>query len=71
MGESIITKKRKIRAIHQALETEELKNSEYYHDILRYLEIYEDYCNLVLMSRKEKGVMEKTTVNNVFIGSQN
>ena len=54
MGEGIITKKRKIRAIHEALETEAIKQSDYYNDILKYLEIYEDYCDLVIKNRKER-----------------
>jgi hypothetical protein len=52
MGEGIITKKRKIRAIYEALETEKIKQSEYSSDILKYLEVYEDYCNLVIKNRR-------------------
>lgn len=70
MGESIITKKRKIRAMHEALQSEELKNSNYYHDILRYLEIYEDYCDLVLKNKKVKVAKEKSTINIGYIMSQ-
>jgi DNA-binding transcriptional regulator GbsR (MarR family) len=33
----ILTKKRKIRAIHEALEKEETKLSDYYNDLLKYL----------------------------------
>ena len=54
MGEGILTKKRKIRAIHAALKTEEVKRSEYYGDILKYLEIYEDYCDLVIRTKRER-----------------
>jgi hypothetical protein len=49
--------------MHHALETEELKNSDYYHDILRYLEVYEDYCDLVLKSKKERVVRQKSNAN--------
>lgn len=56
MGEGIITKKRKIRAIHAALKTEEIKRSEYYADILKYLEIYEDYCDLVIRTKRQRKV---------------
>lgn len=56
--------------MHEALESEQLKNSDYYHDILRYLEIYEDYCDLVLKSKKEKVVKAKSTINIAYIMSQ-
>jgi hypothetical protein len=61
MGEGILTKKRKIRAIYEALETEEIKKSDYYTDILKYLEIYEDYCDLVIRNKKEKKAREQIT----------
>ena len=56
--------------MHEALESEQLKNSDYYHDILRYLEIYEDYCDLVLKSKKEKAVKAKSTINIAYVMSQ-
>jgi hypothetical protein len=53
ISETILTKKRKIRAIHAALQRQEVKQSDYYNDILKYLEIYEDYCDLVVKHKKE------------------
>jgi len=53
MNEGIITKKRKISAIHTALQRESIKRSDYYQDLIQYLDIYEDYCNLVVQTKRD------------------
>ena len=59
INDGIITKKRKIRAIHVALGKESIKKSDYYHDLIKYLDIYEEYCSLAVKSKKERNSINK------------
>lgn len=54
INEGIFTKKRKIRAIHAALERESIRRSDYYQDLIKYLDIYEEYCDIVVQTRREE-----------------
>ena len=61
----IITKKRKIRAINEALEREQVQESSYYLDLLKYLEIYTEYCDIVVKNKKSKPIRSEISLGKI------
>lgn len=64
IGTNVLTKKRKIRAIYNALQCDSLEyiQSTKYSNLLKYLEIYEEYCDLIVKMKKDKNIKSEASM---------